>query len=58
MTRYEELIKKADRCMQCAIATTGRMRAIWRKHAEALKQLADSLTVAQAKEIVPYVSKT
>lgn len=52
MTRYEELIQKSDRCMLCAINTTGRMRAIWRKHAEALKQLADSLTVAQAKEIV------
>lgn len=52
MTRYEELIMKSDRCMQSALNTTGYMRAIWRNHAEALKQMANSLTVEQAREIV------
>lgn len=58
MTRYEELTIKANRCLNCAKNTTGRMREIWIAHYRALTNKALSLTVSEAKmEVKKQVKK-
>ena len=54
MTKYEELMTKYDKCMECARNTSGLMRAIWRTHAEKLKQKARSLPVTKAGERIAF----
>lgn len=49
MTKYEVLMNKAEKCLECAKATEGEMREIWLSHAEELKLKARSLTLEEAE---------
>ena len=49
MTRYEELIYKADLCTNAAINSTNeKMRNIWFSHAQKLNSMAKNSTLQEA----------
>lgn len=50
MTKYEALMNKAERCLECAKVTDGEMKEIWLSHARALEEKARSLTLGEACE--------
>lgn len=52
MTRCEFYQNKINLCMSCAMRTTGFMRAVWRTHAERLKQKLESLSLKELRELV------
>ena len=49
MTKYENLMNKAEKCRENAKATSGLMRAIWEHHAIDLEQKAKSLSIKEAE---------
>lgn len=49
MTKYENLMNKAEKCRENAKATSGLMRAIWEHHAINLEQKAKSLSIKEAE---------
>lgn len=52
MTRYEQLIYKSNKLLDCAKNTTGKMREIWLGHYNALLEIMNNLTVEEARQIV------
>lgn len=54
MTRYEELINKANACRQAAFRTEGTMREIWLIKAFHLEMLAANLPLNRAEHIISW----
>lgn len=52
MTRYEELINKANLCRKAAFRTEGQMRLIWLEKAMKLETLAANLPLTRAAHIL------
>lgn len=52
MTKYENLMNKAEKCLECARSTEGVMQSIWLAHANGLEQEAKSLSVLEAAEVM------
>lgn len=54
MTRYEELLRKADACLSAAlrVGSESYMGSIWLAHRRALEEMARSLSVQDAEVIV------
>jgi hypothetical protein len=49
MTRYEQLVNKANKCQEAAANTEGLMSSIWQAHAIALEAKARALTIQEAE---------
>ena len=54
MTRYEELINKANKCRTAAFRTEGQMKLIWLEKAFQLEMLAANLPLNRAEHIVSW----
>jgi hypothetical protein len=53
MTRFEELMSKRNDCIEASFSCRcPRMRIFWMENARALKEIAYSLTLAQAAQYV------